>query len=98
MTAKPYAVYCLKAVFLQGSIDYVIDLAAIRRVTGLTQVELATNLGVGQAQISKFERQSDMLLSTLAAYLDALGVRAQLFIEIGGQTLTYDLTAGRGAR
>lgn len=75
-----------------------IDLAAIRRATGLTQVELAATLGVGQAQVSKIERQSDMLLSTLAAYLDALGVRAQLVVDVGEQTETYDLTAGKGDR
>jgi hypothetical protein len=39
-----------------------------------------------------------MLLSTLAAYLDALGVRAQLVVEVGGQTNTHDLTAGKGDR
>ena len=66
--------------------------------TRLTQTELAANLGVGQAQISKIERQSDMLISTLASYLDALGVRAQLVIEIGEETATYDLTARRGKR
>jgi transcriptional regulator with XRE-family HTH domain len=75
-----------------------IDLASIRRATGLTQVELAANLGVGQGQISKIERQSDMLLSTLAAYLDALEVRAQLLIEVGEQAATYDLTTGKGGR
>lgn len=75
-----------------------VDLAAIRRATGLTQVELAANLGVGQAQISKIERQTDMLLSTLAAYLEALGVRAQLLVEVGEQTETYDLNVGRGCR
>jgi NAD(P)-dependent dehydrogenase (short-subunit alcohol dehydrogenase family) len=38
-----------------------IDLAAIRKATGLTQVELAAKLGVGQAAVSKIERQSEML-------------------------------------
>jgi transcriptional regulator with XRE-family HTH domain len=75
-----------------------IDLAAIRRATGLTQTELAHSLGVGQAQISKVERQDDMLLSTLASYLKALGVTASLLVEVTEQTVTYDLIAGRGAR
>jgi transcriptional regulator with XRE-family HTH domain len=75
-----------------------IDLAAIRRATGLTQTELAHSLGVGQAQISKLERQGDMLISTLASYLMALGVDAQIVIEVGEQTVTYDLTAGREDR
>jgi len=75
-----------------------IDLAAIRHATGMTQIELAANLGVGQAQISKLERQADMLISTLASYLAALGADAKLVVEVGEQTVTYDLTAGTGAR
>jgi hypothetical protein len=47
--------------------------------------------------VSKIERQSDMLLSTLASYLKALGGDASLIVEVGQQTLKYDLTGG-GAR
>jgi transcriptional regulator with XRE-family HTH domain len=75
-----------------------LDLAAIRRASGLTQTELAHSLGVGQAQISKIERQGDMLISTLASYLAALGVDAQILVEVGEQTMTYNLTAQRRAR
>ena len=75
-----------------------IDLAAIRRATGLTQTELAHSLGVGQAQISKVERQDDMLITTLASYLTALDVDAQIVVEVGEHTMTYHLTGGRGAR
>jgi transcriptional regulator with XRE-family HTH domain len=76
----------------------VINLAAIRHATGLTQIELAANLGVGQAQISKIERQADMLMSTLASYLAALGVDAKIVIEVRQETVTYDLTAGKSKR
>lgn len=72
-----------------------IDLAAIRRATGLTQTQLAAKLGVGQAQISKIERQSDMLIGTLSSYLVALGVGASLVVDVGEQTVTYGLTPGR---
>jgi transcriptional regulator with XRE-family HTH domain len=75
-----------------------IDLPAIRYASGLTQVQLAAKLGVGQAAVSKIERQSDMLLSTLSGYLTALGMDAQIVVEVGEQTLTYDLTAQRRAR
>ena len=75
-----------------------LDLAAIRHAAGLTQTQLAANLGVGQAHVSKIERQADMLISTLASYLAALGVDAKIVVEIGGQTVTYDLTARRGER
>ena len=75
-----------------------IDLAVIRKATGLTQVELAAKLGVGQAAVSKIERQSEMLMGTLVSYLTALGVDAQIVVEVGEQTLAYNLTAGRRAR
>jgi transcriptional regulator with XRE-family HTH domain len=71
-----------------------IDLAAIRRAAGLTQTELAANLGVGQAAVSKIERQSDMLLSTLSAYLTALSADARLIVTVGGQTFSGVLTEG----
>ena len=75
-----------------------INLAALRLSTGMTQVQLAATLGVGQAQVSKIERQADMLISTLSSYLAALGVQAKIVVEVGDQTETYDLTQGREAR
>jgi transcriptional regulator with XRE-family HTH domain len=76
----------------------VIDLAAIRHATGLTQTQLAAKLGVGQAAVSKIERQSELLMGTLVSYLTALDVNAQIVVEVGGQTMAYDLTARRRAR
>jgi transcriptional regulator with XRE-family HTH domain len=76
----------------------VIDLAAVRREAGLTQVQLAANLGVGQAHVSKVERQSDMLLSTLASYLSGLDAESRLIVEVAGHTMTFDLETGRGPR
>ena len=67
----------------------------IRRAAGLTQVELATALGTSQGQISRIERQSDLLLSTLIAYLTALGVEASLVVLVGGKTIAQELTEGR---
>jgi transcriptional regulator with XRE-family HTH domain len=76
----------------------VIDLSSIRRAAGVTQVQLAAALNTSQGQVSRIERQSDMLLSTLSAYLTALGASARLTITVNGQTVTYDLTAGRRKR
>ena len=39
----------------------------------LTQVELAEKLGINQASVSAIENNSDLLLSTLAKYVRALG-------------------------
>ena len=76
-------------------IQRVIDLAEIRRAAGLTQVELATALHTSQGQISRIERQSDLLVSTLIAYLTALGVEASLVVSVGGKTIAQELTEGR---
>jgi len=46
-------------------------------------------------QISRIERQSDLLLSTLRAYLTALGVEASLVVTVGGKTIRQELTEGR---
>ncbi|HKH51968.1 MAG TPA: helix-turn-helix transcriptional regulator [Mycobacterium sp.] len=72
-----------------------IDLAEIRRAVGVTQVQLADALATSQGQISRIERQSDMLLSTLSAYLTALGVEASLVVSVGPETIAYELTEGR---
>ena len=53
---------------------YADSLAAIRRAADLTQVELATQMGVAQSEISRIEKRHDMLLSTLTSYL-SLSVR-----------------------
>jgi len=76
----------------------VINLADLRREAGVTQVQLADTLATSQGQISRIERQSDMLISTLASYLAALGVDAKIVVEVGERTVTYHLTAGRRAR
>lgn len=71
-----------------------IDLPAIRQATGLTQTQLAVKLGVGQAAVSKIERQRDMRLATLSAYLTALGADARLVVTVGGQTFSGVVTKG----
>ncbi len=72
-----------------------INLAELRRIAGVTQVQLAEALATSQGQISRIERQNDMLLSTLLAYLTALDVEASLVVSVGGKTIAKELTHGR---
>ena len=53
-------------------------LRRLRERTGLTQQEVAAKLGVGQAVVSRIERRSDLLLSTVRSYLVALGASLDL--------------------
>jgi transcriptional regulator with XRE-family HTH domain len=73
----------------------VIDLSELRSTAGVTQVQLAEALATSQGQISRIERQNDMLVSTLCAYLTALGVEADLVVSVGGKTITQPLTEER---
>ena len=59
-----------------------VDPRALRLAAGVTQSELAERLGWEQARVSRFERQTDWRLVTLAAYLGALGVEAELVLRL----------------
>ncbi len=48
-------------------------IAEVRQARQMTQVRLAEILGVNQGAISKLERRSDMYLSTLRSYIEAMG-------------------------
>ncbi len=50
----------------------------LRRAVKRTQEELASSLGVGQDTISRLEQRSDMLISTLKRYVEAMGGRLDL--------------------
>jgi transcriptional regulator with XRE-family HTH domain len=50
----------------------------LRRAVERTQEELAAKLGVGQDTVSRIERRSDILLSTLRRYVEAMGGQLQL--------------------
>lgn len=46
-----------------------------------TQEDLAAALGVGQDSISRLERRSDMLLSTLRHYVESMGGKLELVAQ-----------------
>lgn len=49
------------------------SLKELRKSAGLTQDDLATTLCVGQDTISRLEKRSDLLLSTLRHYVASIG-------------------------
>lgn len=71
---------------------YAMGLAALRQAAELTQVELARRLGVTQAAISRMEQPHDLLLSTLNAYLAAIGGQASMIVRFAdGHETILDL-------
>jgi predicted transcriptional regulator/transcriptional regulator with XRE-family HTH domain len=55
--------------------NFGLRLHELRCRRGTTQLSLAEQLGIGQTALSHMERRNDILLSTLRAYIEALGGR-----------------------
>ena len=53
----------------------------LRQAAMQTQEELAATLGVRQDTISRLEKRSDMLLSTLRQYVEGMGGRLELVAQ-----------------
>ncbi len=53
----------------------------LRQAHQLTQETLAECLGVGQESISRLEKRSDLLISTLRSYIEALGGHLRIIAE-----------------
>ena len=62
-----------------------LTLKELRKAKELTQVQLAESLGIQQATVAKYERQSDLLLSTLSSYVQAMGGSLKLMVEFPGK-------------
>jgi len=59
-------------------------LAELRKLGGVTQVELARKLGIKQPAISQLEQQDDMQVSTLQRIVKALGGDLEITVRLKG--------------
>jgi DNA-binding transcriptional regulator YiaG len=57
------------------------SLRELRRAHKLTQERIAETLGIGQDQVSRLEQRSDLLLSTLRTYVEAMGGRLMIIAQ-----------------
>jgi DNA-binding XRE family transcriptional regulator len=56
-------------------------LRQLRHACRLTQQKVAKSLRIGQEGVSKIERRSDLLISTLREYVQAMGGQLSLVVE-----------------
>ena len=56
-------------------------LRQLRQACRLTQQKVAKSLRIGQEGVSKIERRSDLLISTLREYVQAMGGQLSLVVE-----------------
>ncbi|HEU5408600.1 MAG TPA: XRE family transcriptional regulator [Nitrospira sp.] len=57
------------------------SLRDLRQALTLTQQRMAKTLGIGQEGVSRLEQRSDLLLSTLRSYIEAMGGQLSLIAE-----------------
>ena len=67
---------------------HTITLKDLRGWAGLTQAAAARAAGTTQSELSRLERRSDFLLSTLRDYVRALGGSVEVRLELGSTTFS----------
>jgi len=62
-----------------------LTLQELRKAQEMTQVELAKTLNIKQENISRLEKRSDMMISTLRGYVEAMGGQLDLTVRFPGR-------------
>ena len=62
--------------------DEVESLRELRKAAGKAQSEIAATLRIKQPSVSKIEKQTDMYLSTLRSYVEAIGGELDLVVRL----------------
>jgi hypothetical protein len=62
-------------------------LRQLREARERSQVEMAEKLRIKQAAVSKLERRTDMYLSTLRGYIEAMGGRLEILARFPDHTV-----------
>lgn len=57
-------------------------LRELRQIAGKAQAEIASVLKIKQPSVSQIERQTDMYLSTLRSYVEAVGGQLELTVKL----------------
>ena len=58
-----------------------LTLQELRKAKELTQVQLAETLGIRQATIAQMEKRTDLMISTVRGYVEAMGGKLKLLVE-----------------
>ncbi|MDR3516249.1 MAG: XRE family transcriptional regulator [Azospirillaceae bacterium] len=56
-----------------SQLDTEMDLAAVRRAMKLSQEEIGQTLQINQGSVAKIEKRTDMYVSTLRRFIEAMG-------------------------
>ncbi len=62
-----------------------LNLRELRRLRKLTQARLSKKLKIGQEGVSRIEKRSDLYISTLRSYVEGVGGKLSLIVELPDQ-------------
>jgi hypothetical protein len=62
-----------------------LNLRELRRLRKLTQARLSKKLKIGQEGVSRIEKRSDLYISTLRSYVEGVGGKLTLVVELPDQ-------------
>jgi hypothetical protein len=62
-------------------------LRELREARERSQVEMAAKLHINQAAVSKLERRTDMYLSTLGGFIEAMGGKLEIVARFPNQAV-----------
>jgi Helix-turn-helix domain len=65
-----------------GLIAEEMNLRDVRRLRKLTQARLSKKLKIGQEGVSRIEKRSDLYISTLRGYVEGIGGKLKLVVEL----------------
>lgn len=63
-------------------VNEVESLRALRRASDMSQAKLAKTLKISQPAVCKIEKQTDMYLSTLRSYVEAMGGELDVIVRL----------------
>ncbi len=66
-------------------------LSDLRKARHLSQEQLAVQLGLTQDNVSRLERRTDLHLSTLRRFIEALGGRIELRVHFDDDELEFNI-------
>ena len=72
-----------------------LPLEQLRSARSLTQTNMAQALGVNQSAVSKIEKRTDMYLSTLRSYVEAMGGSLEIRAVFPDGSVRVDVLSGK---
>jgi len=72
-------------------------LRELRQIAGKAQEDIASALNIKQPSVSKIEKQTDMYLSTLRGYVEAIGGKLELTVKLPARPALRLIGTGAGA-